>query len=245
MSTQNNPVVPDAFAYQLRVDCLNASYIPPGEEEGSPQAFMEHIIEEVFWHYLDEQELELADWIVAYEIADSGKPHWQGILWFAEPLTPNNMSQIRNWFRKHAANTYQPVSFTKAIKPDTLASYVCKDGEYVTTLDEDQISRIPKWRDSLGKLNPKKKKELFESQCTEYVKSHPFEPHYYTENGAQCSTRDAHNRAILSYLTTFSSFYFKIYQSPIRRMSGITILLKLGILEHHSYISSLYGNFFR
>lgn len=248
MSTKSTTLVfPDLYAYSLRVDQAPIPYDP----DFSLSDHLEQLFE-LFTGYIEtkiQPDNEAQEFIVSHEIASSGKPHLQAIVWFVDPLTPNNMSQIRNYWRKFCADTYQPVSFTKSIKPDSLASYCLKDTdldhcEFVTTLTCDELNQIPKWRDSLGKLNPKKKYEQFESQCKVYLEDNPFEPCYYTEYGVQCDLAHAKKRAIMNYLIRFSQIYFNIYHAPLRRMSGLKILLELGILAHYSYIESLYGNFF-
>ena len=232
-------------AYQFRVDV---------DEEKHDVKVLDAIIDK-FQEYVASSRIhpatECTDYIISCEKSpSSGKLHWQGILWFSSILTPNNMSQIRNYFRKYATATYQPVSFTKSIKPESLASYVLKENDvpFITTLSDEDIAKIPKWRDSLAKdKEQKEKKVIFEAKCKEYAESQNYNREiYFTKScGIMCGSREAAERAIMSYLTEFSQYYFDIYKSPMRRMTGISILIKLGLLDHHSYVESLYGNFFR
>lgn len=230
-------------AYQFRVD-VHLDQHDIKFLDATIDKFQEYVTQKL------RPETECTDYIISCETAPtSGKLHWQGILWFSTILTSNNMSQIRNYFRKYATATYQPVSFTKSIKPSSLASYVLKENDvpFITTLSEEDIAKIPKWRDSLEKVTPKKKKEQFEFRCKEYAESINYNREiYYTKpGGIMCGSREANERAIFSYLAEFSQNYFDIYKSPMRRMTGISILIKLGLLDHSSYVESLYGNFFR
>lgn len=228
-------------AYSLRVD-YNLSHPLWCDEDSS---WMEFSLK-----YIPSLGLEMSDHLCVYELSENGKPHYQCILWFSSQLSTNNMSQIRNWWRldTRSARTYQPVSFKKSTSPDSLASYCLKNQGVICSEDQcslsvEQLAAIPAWSNTLGEKKLKKK-ELFNKKCADYLKLVPYAPHYYSENGYQCSLRQAHSRAIMCYLTEFSRFYFEIYSSPMRRMQGISILIKLQILDHQSYVESLYGNFF-
>lgn len=249
-------------SYSLRVDVGLV-----GDDESinqlldlDDQAFLDRAIEDfIIWVSTIVPLNSLSKHLVALEVApDSGKPHWQGILWFDNLLTPNNSNQIRQWFKQWASHTYQPVSFKKAIKPESLSAYCMKSLPTVmnTSMSLLEIESIPKWRETLGKKAKaaelaKKRRIQFEKACFDYLKNKPdpysedsYQKFYHSEYGTQCSAQEAKSREMLFYLTEFSQIYFAIYQSPIRRMSGIMILLKTGILDHDTYIRSLYGNFF-
>lgn len=79
------------------------------------------------------------------EISKAGKPHYQLCLIFSsEP----NSQHFRNIKKKSwILHTKQPVSFTKARKPEVLMSYVTKeDTELITNMSKDVIKSIKPWK---------------------------------------------------------------------------------------------------
>ena len=189
-------------------------------------------------------------YICAIEISKNKKYHLQCIVWFSKELTTNEVNKVRNWWRVRAANTYQPVSFKRSVKPDSLQSYVTKDyiGMLHTNLSTNQQSLISKWRDSLGEIKLNKREE-FNKKVNEYMKDNPFPDPDTIANqiliSEQLSYESRKNSVIKQYLTKISSIYYDVYKSPMRRMIGLSALINHGIVHHHEYIESLYGNFFR
>lgn len=101
-------------------------------------------------------------YILGYEISPLGVHHVQAVVWYKFALCQTNRTKIRNYFKKYAPpkppNTkkYQPVSFTKSIKPASLASYCTKDGICINNLSSEEVNRIQEWREDLKKNNQDK-----------------------------------------------------------------------------------------
>ncbi len=84
-------VKPGLMAYQFRVDVA--------AEEGLTLVMQ--------WM----QKYDVQYYIVGAEVSDSGKNHFQCILWFKELV---NTTKLRNWWKGKTLATKQPVSMTSA-----------------------------------------------------------------------------------------------------------------------------------
>ena len=117
------------------------------------------IVEQLWEHIGNYDGYEIL-FVGKHEISDKGKPHYQLCLIFQEGVKINaqhfrNIKQ-RSW----VSETKQPVSFTKARKPDVLMSYCTKgDGDLITNMNTDMLSKIVPW----------KTKEQMEENKYEYI----------------------------------------------------------------------------
>lgn len=238
------------FPYQLRID---AQFSRRSAWKAALTRFLD-----AFWLWIGgiphlSAANAMSHYLFAYERAPkTGKSHLQGIVWFPHRLSPYRLSQYRNYIKtwKHVSKTKQPVSFTKSIKPSSLMSYVLKDvklfegkHEYKyctencsTSLTRAQLALIPTW---LTKSQYKKKmklkpKEIFLASCKKYLNSFSTLPEYFQEK--------IHNpdwSEISQFCAKFSQIYLEQYNSPIRRNTLIYVCLKLNLISHGLYTSSL------
>lgn len=218
--------------YSLRVD------IPPASspDENPSQTMYNHFKDFITWV---KPNFPILNYILGFETSDNNKPHMQSIIWFSKTLPVNIPTKYRNWWKRHAADTYQPVSLTKSIKPDSLASYCMKDGDFATTLPSDIVSTFPEWRDKLNSHKSKEnQKKRFREECKEYIVNNP-NPMHLTDTWG-----DTNPEYFLTYMIAFSKIYYKIYNTPIRRNFGFQILLENNLISHELWCSMLFRNFF-
>lgn len=169
---------PDMYCYSLRFNVTPTS---------TPIPMMEQvIINYLVWSKLIQPQvakvplskvLELNEhlnikYILGYEISALGNHHVQAIIWYKEEKTQKERTKIRTWFKNKICppappNTkkYQPVSFTKSIKPTSLASYCTKDGVCINNLSISERNKISEWREDLIIQN--KDKDLLNDVCKE------------------------------------------------------------------------------
>lgn len=244
----------EGHPYSLRVD------LPlPNEEQITQEQDCKFL--QIFSQFQDWTDSNILNYIIGFELSEKGKPHLQSIIWFEEPLPQTTLSKYRNWWKKYSAETYQPVSLTKSIKPESLSIYCMKDKNFTTSLPTNITSQFPIWRDKLSKSQRLSKKELFLKLSYEYIQNNPEKfqisptetitnnPYYnqnYKEFGNAQQTLTCINNPCyyLQYLETFSNIYYQIYNSPMRRHTGIHALMHLNILTHEDYTTILYKNFF-
>lgn len=225
--------------YQLRIDINDAP--------NSVTAFINtHFVKFKNW-----SKVPIVDYIMSPETSENHKLHFQCIIWFERLLTNVQTSQIRNYIKALpvVAETYQPVSFTKSIRPHSLSSYCCKTGLFITSLTKQQQSQIPAWLSSLElKLKQKQlkdnKKSLFVKQCLAYVTLNPHLHDVNTTTTTIYNTTVVNPFHFINYLQEFSKIYYSIYESAMRRHTGINMLFKAKLLTHEQYCRSLYENFF-
>lgn len=181
----------------------------------------------------------ILNYIVADEVSEKGKRHLQCIIWFSKILEQITISKYRNWLKQFSAKTKQSVSFTKSIKPESLSSYCMKDKNFITNLSPEIVSQIPDWRENLNRKKDefkKKQKELFYKKCQDYVKFRSdivIDPDDY-----------ACYATCMEYLEYFSQIYFKIYESPMRYHTGLSVLFKFKLLSHKKYVNCIYERLF-
>lgn len=246
------------YPYMLRVDMI------PHPQDAEVDYIMCSELEvkylTIFKTFQDWSDTSIHDYILGFEISENGKPHLQAILWFHTILPQTKLSKYRNWWKKYATDTYQPVAFTKSIKPDSLAIYCMKDNQFTSSLPPETISKFPEWRDNLKKPDKISKKDLFLKMCMDYINNNKQEfqqthsqliasnPHYEFEKKTGSSNQTYKHYLnpgyYLQYLERFSMIYYEIYKTPMRRHSGINALFYTKILNHADYISNLYSNFF-
>lgn len=222
--------------YQLRIDVNEAT------------SFMNHHLPT----FKKWTKVPLNHYIIAPETSSQGsKLHFQCILWFQKLLTNVQMTQIRNYIKSLPciSDTYQPVSFTKSIKPKSLSSYCTKDGLYFTTLNKHQMSQIPAWLSSLElKLKTKQlkdnKKSKFIKQCIDYVHSNPHLQEVEMYETTVYNTTVVNPYHFINYLQHFSKIYYSIYDNVMRRHTGISMLFKCKLITHEQYCRFLYEKFF-
>ncbi|AXH75527.1 MAG: replication protein [Circoviridae sp.] len=116
-------VKPGLMAYQFRVDVA--------AEEGLTLVMQ--------WM----QKYDVQYYIVGAEVSDSGKNHFQCILWFKELV---NTTKLRNWWKGKTLATKQPVSMTSAKKIKNLSKYTMKEKNFITNLTKEELDTIGKWK---------------------------------------------------------------------------------------------------
>lgn len=92
---------------------------------------------------------------------ETGKLHYQLIVWFEQKLSSKEMTKQRNWWRGKCGTHKNNHAFTSARKVVTLASYCTKDlGDLITNLSPEQLKLVPQWQNK--KALKESKKEQFE-----------------------------------------------------------------------------------
>lgn len=209
------------YAYQLRVDLSDNQYMEKWLKRYEPP-----------WY------------LYGMEISSTGKPHVQGIVWFAEQ---QQMAKLRNWWKGKTLNTKQPVSFTKAKKVKSLIKYCSKDGNVKTNLSKKDLETLGTWKD---KKNIKKE---FKDKLYAYAESISFKPYTITEDHTDYSTIKSYYEDDLKeyeidepdhhdhedFCTKIFDFYRAHDRFPVRRVVQ-------ALLFKHNYTSSknLYHKWF-
>lgn len=189
-------------------------------------------------------------YIVGFEISEHGKPHYQSIVWFTDPLPVNHPTKYRNWWKRHTppkppnVKKYQPVSLKAAIKPENLSIYCMKDSNFITNLDSKTLSSFETWIAKLNSHNCKttENRKTFRNKCRDYIQSINKDSMMYP-----CYTDswgDTIPEYYYTYLTKISQIYYDIYKSPMRRNVGLSVLMDNNLLSHKLYISLIFRNFF-
>ncbi len=122
-------VKPGMYAYQFRVD------ISHNEGLTAVMLFKKHY--------------DVKFYIIGAETSDTGKEHFQCILWFETKI---NATKLRNWWQGKTSKTKQPVSLTSAKKIKSLAKYTMKEKKWMTNLTPDEVNSIGKWSQKLKKV---------------------------------------------------------------------------------------------
>lgn len=137
------------------------------------------IVDDIEKHISNHDGYEIK-FIGKHEISKNGKPHYQLCLIFQEGIEIN-VQHFRNIKKKKwVSETKQPVSFTKARKPDVLMSYVTKEeGDLITNMEYNEYKDIVPWEDKNKEKENKYlyileylKKELKDISIDEYVSTH-------------------------------------------------------------------------
>lgn len=209
------------FAYQLRVDT-------------SDNIVMEQWL----------KRYEPSWYLYGIEISAKGKPHVQGIVWFAEK---QQMAKLRNYFKGKTLNTKQPVSFTKAKKVQSLIKYCSKDGNVYTNLSKKDLEALGTWQD---KDNIKKE---FKDKLYAYAESIAFKKHKVTESHKDYAViNDYYENDLKEYeidtpsaeehrefCTKVFDFYRLYDRFPVRR-----VILSLLFKYNYTTSDELYRNWF-
>jgi len=105
---------------------------------------------------------------------ETGKLHYQMIVWFEHKLSGKEMTKNRNWWRGKCGTHKNNHAFTSARKVATLASYSIKeDGEIITNLSKNQLKLVPLWKNkkALKECNKDKYNRLLAEKVEAYIKS--------------------------------------------------------------------------
>ncbi len=209
------------FAYQLRVDLSDNQYMEKWLKRYEPP-----------WY------------LYGREISAKGKPHIQGIVWFAEE---QQMAKLRNWWKGKTLKTKQPVAFTKARKVESLIKYCSKDGNVKTNLSKKDLERLGTWKDN------KTIKKEFKDKLYAYAESISFKKYTVTKDHTDYATINSYYETDLKeyeidepsgeehrvFCTKIFDFYRKHDRFPVRRTVH-------ALLFKHNYTTSenLYSNWF-
>lgn len=104
---------------------------------------------------------------------ETGKLHYQMIVWFETKLSGKEMTKNRNWWRGKCGTHKNNHAFTSARKVATLASYSTKEnGELITNLSKDQLKLVPSWKNkkALKESNKEKYNRLLLEKITSFRK---------------------------------------------------------------------------
>lgn len=78
---------------------------------------------------------------------ETGKLHYQMIVWFEQKLDNKTMTKLRNWWNDKTGTHKNSHAFTSARKVASLAAYCTKEqSELITNLSLQQLTLIPKWQ---------------------------------------------------------------------------------------------------
>lgn len=137
------------------------------------------------------------NWTGCHEIGDeTGKPHYQMIVWREHKFTQPEQTKARNWWRNKTISKKNGCALTSARKVASLASYSQKNSENskkfstVCNLSSDQLSRIPRWESK--RALKVKREEKFNSTIKSMGKSLPK----------------------IEFLAKINQVYFEVYSRP-------------------------------
>lgn len=161
---EDKAIIPDHFAYSLRVDANMKEY--------NENSFLQSLLDE-FQKFYDRFEPINHYYIYIEQSTIVKKTHIQGIVWTKDKLSPNDLTKMRQWWKRPAGH----ISFCSAKKIKSLAAYCSKDdGERCTNLSQDQLKRIPLWVNEKLKWTTKLKLFLQETvSSTNGVKDYAHE----------------------------------------------------------------------
>ncbi len=197
------------------------------------------------------------------ELSDNNKPHYQLCLIFdSKPDSPH----FRNIKKKSwILPTKQPVSFTKARKPEILMSYVTKeDTELITNMSKDMIKSIKPWKSkkdaSIDKfeyiLNYTKK--LLKDINIEYVgKSYNTEYTFFpSESKDGLENKNSTNKEPYEYgdrldtgdklaiLVNATSEYFRKFNIIMTKKTQLKIMIATKMYSFYDYTIDNFHNIF-
>jgi hypothetical protein len=143
---KDQKVILDNYAYMLRLDYLGKSR---QQIIKILQQFIED--EEIFKYHIHEEKGEQTD-----------KLHAQCIVWSDYDYNAKERQQLkRNYFKEALETKSNAVAITDAQKPQNLASYSSKDGLCImSNLTDQEINRIPLWKDKKEYKDKEWKKNL-------------------------------------------------------------------------------------
>lgn len=100
----------------------------------------------------------------------TGKLHFQMVIWFESKLDNKEKNRLRNWWRGKCGNYANATAFTSARKIVNLSSYSTKeDAELITNLSQEQLKKIPEWKNK--RAMKEQNKEKFERLLKEKVET--------------------------------------------------------------------------
>lgn len=172
---------------------------------------------------------------------ETGKLHYQMIVWFENKLSNNEKNRLRNWWRGKCGRHKNNHAFTSARKVVNLSSYSTKEADkIITNLSPQQLNLIPKWQNKKAlKENNKEKfhkllKEKIEtfrnsSVCTdkEVVKGYtPWDPY----------TNDI-NPDYETFCKLLNDAYFQVYgEECCYRNTYFKLAKRHGIISHRRFL---------
>lgn len=151
---EDTTIIKTQYAYMLRLDV-------PNDAEKFEDLIHKWIEKYSCTFYLGKKE----------NGAQTGKLHYQLIVWFEQKLCNKNMTKLRNWWSDKCGSHKNSHAFTSARKVASLASYSTKeDTELFTNLSTGQLLKIPKWKnkDALKKEKSVKFIELLEKSLENF-----------------------------------------------------------------------------
>jgi len=100
---------------------------------------------------------------------ETGKLHYQLIVWFEQKISPSEMTKYRNWWRNKCGTHKNNHAFTSARKVASLAAYSTKEGgNIITNFTEEQLKKVPLWKNKAAlKIT---QKDEFEAKLDEAMK---------------------------------------------------------------------------
>ena len=211
--------------YQWRIDAKNS-----------------HDIVDDIKNHISKHEGDEIKFIGKHEISKNGKPHYQLCLIFQEGIEIN-VQHFRNIkTKKFVSKTKQPVSFTKARKPDVLMSYVTKeDGDLITNMGYDEYCDIVPWEDKNKERENKYlyilnylKKVLKDISLEEYVSTYTGLT-YKSENPYEYGDRlDPTQKLEVMVMT--AQEYFRKFNIVMTKKTQLKIMLATKIMSFKEYV---------
>ncbi len=170
---EDTAIIPKHYAYSFRVDAQMLEY--------SKKTFIQSLLEE-FQKFYDRFDAINHYYIYIEQSTVVKKTHIQGIVWAAKKQTPNELTKMRQWWKRPSGH----ISLCSAKKVKSLAAYCSKDkGERATNLSESQLLLIPTWVNEKLKWTTKLKLFLVQQVSeTNGVRDYAHELiKYYIDNG--------------------------------------------------------------
>jgi len=125
---EDSIIIKTQFAYMLRVD------VPDQKDLSNIQKWIETTGCSYYLGALEHGK-------------ETGKLHYQLIVWFEQKLSSSDMTKYRNWWRNKCGTHKNNHAFTSARKVASLAAYSTKEqGKLFTNLSEEQLQKVPQWK---------------------------------------------------------------------------------------------------
>lgn len=150
---EDSIIIKTQFAYMLRVD------VPDSKDASNIHKWIETTGCSYYLGALEKGK-------------ETGKLHYQLIVWFEQKLSSADMTKYRNWWRNKCGDHKNNHAFTSARKVASLAAYSTKEhGNIITNLSEEQLQKVPNWKNKQAlKLT---QKDEFEDRLEENMKIPP------------------------------------------------------------------------
>ncbi len=185
--------------------------------------------------------------------SETGKLHYQLIVWFEQKLSNKEMTRHRNWWRGKCGTHKNNHAFTSARKVATLASYCTKDlGDLITNLTQEHLKLVPKWKNkqALKETKQEQFENLLKTRLDSYITKKiclpgihhdniqvtPWEPYQQGKPDFETFCTMLNNAYLEVYDTVccYRNTYFKLAKKH-QIITERQFLIKIGVISTNFY----------